>query len=347
MLPSWSFLIVALVAGAAARMPGPAPQARAIDSARVNAACEACHTDVAREWRASMHAEADVDPVYQRALAREPMPFCRKCHAPEADPNAAAPAKLSAIGVGCVTCHQTGGSDAVLAGPGGPASKGNAPHAVVRDARFATPAACAGCHEFDFPDGASRARPERMQATVSEHAASPSAAASCASCHMPRREGRASHAFAASRDPAMLRSAVDARAERDATTLRLRLSPRHAGHAFPTGDLFRRLVVSAEAVGDDWSVTSEASRALHRRFAMRAIAHGHVGRVLVGDDRVGPSRSQDVELDLGAAARGRSIAWRVEYQRVEHPLGADESGAVVAESIVVAEGVLPAQQGAP
>src|SRR5262249_49394694 len=155
---------------------GPAPQGRAGDPARENAACEACHADVAGEWRGSMHAQADVDPVYRRALAREPMAFCRACHAPEADPAADAPPKLSALGVGCVTCHKTGG-DAVLAGPA-PRDLGRergavraAPHAIVRDARFATPSACASCHEFDFPDSRARARPERMQATVSEHAA--------------------------------------------------------------------------------------------------------------------------------------------------------------------------------
>jgi hypothetical protein len=336
---------VLAVASAAAssgeRMPGPAPQRRAGDAARENAACEACHVDVANEWRGSMHAQADVDPVYRRALAREPMAFCRGCHAPEADPSTDAPPRLAAIGVGCVTCHRTSG-DAVLAGPAR-GERREAPHAIVRDARFASPAACASCHEFDFPDSAARAHPERMQSTVSEHAASASAATACGACHMPRgADGHRSHAFAASRDPAMLRSAVNVRATRGPTKVRLHLAPGAAGHAFPTGDLFRRLVVVAEAVGDDWAVSGEASRALERRFKMSAVSPGHVGRVLVGDDRVGPRDAQDVELELGDAARGRTIAWRVEYQRVEHPLGADDSAAVVAESTVVAEGSLGA-----
>jgi hypothetical protein len=38
---------------------------------------------------------------------------------------------------------------------------------------------------------------------------------------------------------------------------------------------------------------------------------------------------------------GARIAWRVEYQRVEHPVGVDDADAVVAESIVVAEGQVP------
>jgi hypothetical protein len=65
-----------------------------------------------------------------------------------------------------------------------------------------------------------------------------------------------------------------------------------------------------------------------------------MGRVGAGDDRVGAS-PQTVTLDLGGSARGRTIAWRIDYQRVEHPLGAsdgDDDRAVVAESTTVAGG---------
>src|SRR6185295_15214718 len=92
-------VVVFVAAGArsapAARMPAPAPQVRTGDAAQRNATCEGCHEDEAREWRASMHAQSDADPVYRRALAREPMPFCRGCHAPEASPAADAPPRLS------------------------------------------------------------------------------------------------------------------------------------------------------------------------------------------------------------------------------------------------------------
>src|SRR5580693_2517646 len=73
----------------ALRMPGPARGALRVEGrAEENARCEGCHEDIAREWRASMHAQADTDPIYRRALAIEPLPFCRGCHAPEADPSA-------------------------------------------------------------------------------------------------------------------------------------------------------------------------------------------------------------------------------------------------------------------
>ena len=305
-----------------------------------------------------MHAQADVDPVYRRALAIEPLAFCRGCHAPEASPLTDAPAHLSQIGVSCVTCHVTGaGTDgAVLAGAAPDpafARPGVAPHPVRRDEKFTTPAACATCHEFNFPDSKLRRTPERMQSTVSEHAASPASQVACARCHMPAADGPSgrhkSHVFAASRDPAMLRAAVTARAERTAPTrISITLTPAGVGHAFPTGDLFRRLVVSAEAVGDDWAVVGEGSRPLNRRFRLTQLAPGYLGRVLVGDDRVGVGPTSVVELDLGDAARGRTLAWRVEYQRVEHPVGTDESGgSVVADTTLITSGVLPASPGVP
>jgi cytochrome c554/c'-like protein len=330
-----------------ARMPGPARESGPVrDLAEENARCAGCHDDIGREWRASLHAQADTDPVFRRALAIEPLPFCRGCHAPEADPRADAPARLSALGVGCVTCHVTdaGPNAATLsARPSGPP----APHAVRRASELATAAACASCHEFDFPIQAPGQAPERMQSTVSEHAQSAYADVSCASCHMPLSTGRsgkhASHLFGLGPDHAMLRAAVSVRAVRTSPSrVTLLLTPGEVGHAFPTGDLFRRLVVSAEAVGEDWFVLGEASRALRRRFEMRETVPGQTVRHLVGDDRVGAGRTEPLELDVGERARGRPIAWRVEYQRVEHPLGKDESAAVVADSIVVADGLVPA-----
>ena len=43
--------------------------------------------------------------VVAAALQREPIPFCRGCHAPEA--NATMPTVATELGVACVTCHVT------------------------------------------------------------------------------------------------------------------------------------------------------------------------------------------------------------------------------------------------
>src|SRR5262245_41045081 len=143
------------------RLPGPCDDAgpcrgsfsaasprRAEEAATLNASCEGCHADIAAEWRASQHRVAFTEPFFQRALAIEPMPFCRGCHAPEADPRVSPPPSLAELGVGCITCHVTSRGSVFAA----PATTGAAVAAcslpIERDARFATAEACASCHEF-------------------------------------------------------------------------------------------------------------------------------------------------------------------------------------------------------
>jgi nitrate reductase cytochrome c-type subunit len=327
------------------RMPGPGA-ARGLEAARANEACAGCHLQEAAEWRGSLHQRAQIDPSYERAFAIEPMAFCQSCHAPEADPEGEVAAAVGAIGVGCVTCHDAGGG--VLAGPRARSPGVRAPHAIARSEAFADRAGCASCHEFAFPvrPGPPGLAPrELMQSTIAEGAASTAPGARCASCHMPSAgEGsraHASHRFTVVADPEAVRRAVAVTAERTARGAAVTLAPRSIGHAFPTGDLFRRLEVSVEAVGADQAVVAERRRYLARHFG--EVHGGGNPRALLADDRVGlhgaePSR---VELDLGAAAAGRPIAVRVAYQRVAHPRGVDESTALVDDEIVLFEGTLP------
>lgn len=318
-------------------MPRPGPRARA-DAANANAACEGCHPGAAATWRGSLHARSWTEPIFQRSFAEEPSAFCRDCHAPET----AAPA----LGVACVTCHDPGATGVVLAAEGAPVTRGPAPHRVVRDPGFAGDGACAGCHEFAFPDAGQRAGAVAlMQRTATEHLASRFADRTCASCHMPKlaRGGRG-HAFAVASDPSMLRRALVARVTRNGDgRVSFELTPGEVGHAFPTGDLFRRVVVVAEVIGDDYQLVVHAERALARHFhTERAVAGAAMQRERA-DDRIQGPRPTRVELELGPLARGREIAWRVEWQRVQSMHDAE---AVIADTVVVAEGRLsPAQRG--
>lgn len=312
--------------------PGPSRGERA-DAPALNARCEGCHVEVASEWRGSLHQRAYLDPDYAESLAREPSAFCRGCHAPEADPARDAPPELAALGVGCVTCHLPGRT--VLAAPAD--EQRAAPHEVLRLASFAGAAACGGCHEFGFPG-----RPEEaMQGTVREHASSGHAQTSCADCHMPRRaDGRRDHRFAASRDPELLRRSISVSAQRRGSSAHLVLKPGWVGHAVPTGDLFRRLVVEAEVADADWQVLAQDARVLGRRFADRSGP-----RVQIADDRVGAQGSSPVEvvLELGEAAMGRAIRWRVQYERVAFR-AREGAAAKVWDSVTIAEGMLPGER---
>src|SRR5689334_7744989 len=113
------------VASTPLRLPGPfwsAAPRRAEETVALNASCEGCHADIAAEWRASQHHVSFTEPFFQRALAIEPMPFCRGCHAPEADPRVPPPPSLAELGVGCITCHLTSRGSVFAAAKRGVAS---------------------------------------------------------------------------------------------------------------------------------------------------------------------------------------------------------------------------------
>jgi hypothetical protein len=139
----------------------------------------------------------------------------------------------------------------------------------------------------------------------------------------------------------MLRAAVRVTAARiDGASIEVRISPRGLGHAFPTGDLFRRVEILAEALGPDAQVLAEDARYLARRFGEGRGVGDHTVKVLVSDDRVMPAGDTVVKLSPGPEARGRPIAWRVAYQRVEHPIEDGSDEAIVGGEVVIAEGVL-------
>jgi hypothetical protein len=322
----------------------PAPAHRGDEAALRNEACEGCHPAVAAEWRASLHRRAWEEPAFQRAYEREPLAFCRGCHAPEA-PVAPLPSRATgALGVGCVTCHLDG--DRVLAAasaPGPLRAAPHAPHLVVRDGRLDGDRACAACHEFAFPPGGAPAGPVTpMQSTVAEHRSSRAASVACATCHMARDRGHAAHDFAASRDATLTRAAVDVRARRlSETRVEVRLASRVEGHAFPTGDLFRRVEVLAEAVGPGEALLATRSRYLARHFPLAPVEPGGPRVRSIGpDDRLGAAPVALV-LDLGEPARGRLVRFRVAYQRVAHPRSSDEAASALDGEIVLAEGELP------
>jgi hypothetical protein len=329
---------------AASELPGPAPRGRSADeAAALNRTCEGCHAEIAAEWRESLHARAHTDAVYQRAFAIEPLPFCQGCHAPEADPDQPVPPSAAQLGVACVTCHVlageiTGARPRAGQPHGAPAPS---PHPVLRDARLEGSAACAGCHEFAFPDRGARSRAELMQSTVSEHARSNERGSACADCHMPRNAaGQRSHRFPGGRDEKLVKSAVAVSATRAPNGgVLIALRPQKTGHAFPTGDLFRRLELSAEAVGSEWQVVASARRYLTRHWERQPSPFGVLLRKATSDDR--PLASDvEVELLLGSAALGLPVHWRVAYQRVEHPRSERAEDSAVEGEIEIGSGTL-------
>jgi hypothetical protein len=304
-----------------------------------DAACIECHPDEAAQWQGSPHQTSYLESTFQAAIDREPRAYCRGCHAPLSNGGAEVSAVAARIGVGCTSCHVRDGS--ILASPG-TGEPEVAPHAVTRTAALMGTDTCAGCHEFDFPDTALRDRPLAMQRTITEHAASPYADVGCADCHMPRgADGQRSHAFVASRDPDLVRDAVEVEAVRTGpTTVRITLRAARVGHAFPTGDLLRRVEVGAVAILGDGE-GRPARRWLARHFGDRVQASGARARVELADDRVPAGGERTVVLEVPEAT-GHEVRWWVDSQRVAHQRSVDEAHAVVDGGIAVARGTLGA-----
>ncbi|MFK7987832.1 MAG: hypothetical protein AB8I08_17575 [Sandaracinaceae bacterium] len=207
-------------------------------------ACAECHASEYRQWRRSAHRHAFDNPVFQAEYQADRRVFCADCHGPRGPERRAA-------GVDCAICHVREG--AIL----NPTVSGRAPHPSRVEPNLAGSVACARCHQFGF-----ERQPELpLQATVDEWMASPHRGTACQGCHMP--EG--SHAFAGGMDPALAAAAIavegTAAPDRDDTVrVTLRMRADQAGHAVPTGDVFRRLEVRV------WAGPQSERRLLARRM---------------------------------------------------------------------------------
>ncbi len=160
---------------------------------------------------------------------------------------------------------------------------------------------------------------------------------------MPAAGGRPSHRFTASRDEALVRAAVHVEARREGPArVEVRLTSRVAGHAFPTGDLFRRVEILVEAVGPGEALAASALRYLARHFPLeRVTPQGPRARAFGPDDRL-RHEPVTIVLDLGERATGLPLRWRVAYQRVAHPRSADDATSAIDGEVVLASGELPA-----
>ena len=155
-----------------------------------------------------------------------------------------------------------------------------------------------------------------MQTTMTEHAQSKFADHSCAECHMPERD----HAFGSTRDDEALRRALHIAARREGDALVLELEPHEVGHAFPTGDLFRRIELHAELVGAEGETLATLTRYLGRHFEPRRHLDGrlnHASDLPVPDDRI--RENTTIRLELDGRGRAAALVWWVDYQRVGPP----------------------------
>jgi hypothetical protein len=323
-------------------LPGPAPRPPLEPIAGMGAPyderCATCHEEIAAEWRGSLHHASWQNRYFERAYARERTPFCRKCHAPSADPANEPPREAREAGVGCTTCHVV---PAGVVGARGMPTREKA-HAVIGDARLATPAACGNCHDFAFP-GPPGVTTGPMQDTLGEHRRSAFAATPCQGCHMPEVRSKdggkhRSHAFRVQGDRAMMARAVEVRAaELRRGEVRLTIAPGAIGHAFPTGDLYRRAEVRVAPIDAEGHVlTAGSSEVLGRIFAPRRGPHDVVVQTERSDTRLAGPR----EIVLAVPPATRRARWQIVWQRLPPWLAGELELKMVEHEVVVLEGVV-------
>jgi hypothetical protein len=234
-----------------------------------------------------------------------------------------------------------------------------------------TTAFCEGCHQFNFPgDSGAGARAvfatdEPMQDTHAEWSMSTAATEGthCQDCHMPwvaTADGRRhrSHRFVGGSDLGLLREAVrvEGAAHRAGahTVLDVTVLPGRIGHAFPTGDLFRRaeLVVwpeGNEARAQTLAMAREFRPVLERDPRGRPV---FVRRQSL-DTRVpppgtGPIAPRSLRFE-GAPPR---LRWRLDHLLMPTPMAASQGFGLARVRTTVLEGsfdvgATPPSRGSP
>ncbi|NOU32022.1 MAG: hypothetical protein HOO96_29305 [Polyangiaceae bacterium] len=295
---------------------------KASTEARVqaNTKCEGCHEEVAREWRGSRHRAAATNARFMRGFDREPLAWCVGCHAPAFDTEE--PLRAAAdIGVSCIDCHR-GVETKVAAAQA-------ADHRTPGPANAASPVSCGTCHEFPFPNQPSVA----MQWTVTEHRRSSFAQTDCGGCHMPPQEGRPhrDHRFEVS--DAMIRQSSSVEVSRTARGISFELRAGRIGHAFPTGDTFRRIRIEAQTLDASARVVEQRTRLLSRRMPKA----GPGGRAQMEDDRLFLADSVG-RIELAFERPERTIRYRIAYERAESER---DEGTPQTDVVELAHGSLP------
>lgn len=233
--------------------------------------CGGCHAAETAEWNSSLHRASFTDPDFQTSFAIEPETFCHDCHA----------AQSEAKGIGCTSCHasETG-------------------HGAAKND-------CAGCHEFAFPH-----RTDLMQSTLREHSESELRETSCTSCHMAKSaDGHRNHRFDVSRNADFMKRAVTMATARTTDGIRIHLTPKNVGHKFPTGDLFRRVLVVVRSESAEGVPIGEGEILIGRRFE-----HGGFLAKEIADTRLSGPREFTLTGEwLTKAAR---ITVQARYERV-------------------------------
>lgn len=280
---------------------------------RAQSDCARCHAEVFEAWSGSSHGRAHDNPLFNASTAQHHSLWCAQCHSPV----------RAGAGVTCRACHD--GGDGVVLTANEPTRRARRAHRMQVSQTLGSSEQCARCHQFDVPIRRP-GEPTRftsgtpMQNTVAEWEGSAFAARgeTCQSCHFTDHTGASSD----------LTDHLDVRVEMVDDETRVTIATRGIGHAFPTGDPFRQLIVELCA---DPTCDQPVGRAVFARFFA---PDGNGGSTLVRDTTVpapttGETAHRTLEVNVATTVRH----WRLVYHLTEVDIG-DAGHPVLAEGFI-------------
>ena len=246
-----------LVFGACSTIP-TAPSPQSIPTAPTNAQthasamdCQRCHATHVSEWKDSRHAQSWSNDIFQAAYqVASYRKWCADCHRPlqKYTDNE----QLMNEGVSCTICHLEEGK-IITSNPKSDTLQ--APHSLQYKSSFGESEFCAQCHQFDLPTYHPMYSDVPAQNTYQEWVQS-GVQASCQDCHMNN-----GHTFPGSHSLPLLQKSIGVSVEKKEATIDVKVRTQGIGHAFPTGDGFRRL---------QWDLCADehCAQILHRKSFM-------------------------------------------------------------------------------
>ncbi len=288
--------------------------------------CAECHGPIAKEWKTSTHARADVSPVYLAMRSQGEHEACDRCHAPlvaRAEPNSLA----ARDAVGCDSCHAIREVDS----PGtlalhlddivkyGPLcdTKDNYFHKVGCSPLHGTSELCSACHSLSQRTSAGQML--TVQSEFEEWRASiySGARVECQSCHMPgahdavavgspTRGGVPNHAFAmADLRKNAVSMGVSVRDAGKDLAVSVSLKNNRAGHSVPSGLPERRMALRI-AIHDDAGHVGRTAEQVYGRMLVndQGPAPFYAATRLALDSRIAAMETRQEEFTLEAQGKG-------------------------------------------
>lgn len=265
--------------------------------------CGKCHQKEYATWKSSRHAHSASNEIFRSDFMHTPRKWCLQCHAPGAT---TARVRFGSVtdedGIGCLQCHLD--EEGRILGIRSPTPEGRGAHLMIQSPSLRSAEFCGRCHQFNFPrPGTNQIGHTPMQNTLEEWRTTDSGRAgrACQTCHM--RNG--THSMPGSHDVEWMRKSVRFSVSRSNTDISVRAESLGAGHAIPTGDVTRLIILQLcedESCDDPSHVF---------RFG-RQYAQTEDDWVLVEDTTIPPPSSGRV------AARTMSVAHTPETARAKY-----------------------------